>query len=286
MKQELGSRFLYDCAAFLIRIHCLWLVHCILYVCVFLYTLLPAIRKRSAAYRAHRFPGCSYPASFLHTWRLHANLAHVLLDRLCLGVQDKSPVGSLSLRSAKGGIVVLSAHVGAWQNGLSLLASERNVHVVQKRDDGLGDRQYFERGGGFPFSVIDIQDPIFCALAVTKALQDGDCVCIMGDRLPPGEDVPRSLRVPFLGGHIRLSISPYAIAARSHAELWILFSARNEEKIEIATFERVFLPETDLRNPETYRPSVLQYAQALERYVARYPYQFFNFYDMWEKETA
>ena len=36
------------------------------------------------------------------------------------------------------------------------------------------------------------------------------------------------------------------------------------------------------RKPAAYLPYAREFSQALESFVADHPYQFFNFYDMWD----
>ena len=44
----------------------------------------------------------------------------------------------------------------------------------------------------------------------------------------------------------------------------------------------IHVPEGIGRDEEAMRPYVRQFAEALEGYVERHPWQFMNFFDMWD----
>lgn len=283
--QELGSRWQYACIAFLLRMHCCWLVRCILYIYVAFYTLAPSVRKRSYWYRKRRFHRESWYKVFAHTFALHSSLAHVLLDRLIFGVQgrfyqiEESPQQKELLEAMKHapkGSLIVSAHVGPWHAGLVALDRLNvPVHVV-------GDHEEFEKWECQSFHAIDANDTVGCMIAVAAALAKGDIVCFMGDRCP--ENLPDShmITVSLLGGFIQLPITPYGIAARTGADVYVLLCARKKKSIHLVRLEKIAVPHSKSKSPELYRSCAKHFAKALEDYVAKYPYQFFNFYDMWD----
>jgi predicted LPLAT superfamily acyltransferase len=101
----------------------------------------------------------------------------------------------------------------------------------------------------------------------------------MGDRGMGAGTVP----VAFLGGPVRLPFSPYKLASATGAPLAVIFAFEREGRTAMELAEVIRVPGQLGRKPAAYLPYARQFSLALERFVAEHPYQFFNFYDMWDQ---
>lgn len=252
------------------------------------YVLLkPSVRARCAPYLDRRFPDRRGVPRLLDAWRLSRAFAHILVDRAALGILGPEALRTrheggealLGLVAEGRGLVLLTAHVGAWQLGMQGLPHLGvPVTVVMHRDPGDVDRQAFEhRGGEAPFRILDpaTEGP----MALLAELERGGTLCFMGDRLMPGTG--GSVEATFLGGTIRLPFGPFRLAAATGAPLAICFFTKPEPdrfELEVATVLRL---DDRGRRPEAYADAVQAFAEALEVFVAREPYCFFNFFDLW-----
>lgn len=291
--RSLGSRFKHEIFYRLIRHLGPWAAYPLLYAVVFYYSLLPSVRRRSRPYLKRRFPGSGFMAAWLQAFRLNLSFGLVLLERAVMGLNGRmeftDPANGAQTVSgllAEGrGLIILTAHVGAWQTGLGWLEqTEAPVNIVQLRQDADVDRHYFEHASnqaGAP-KIIDAGEPAAALAAMASALLAGEIVCIMGDRVRAEDGL--KVRVPFLGGEISLPGAPFYLAARLRTPLAVVFTRRlgpSRVAGEISGLIKAQAGSKASKSSESVKPMALSFAGHLERYVTDNPYQFFNFYDMW-----
>lgn len=290
----LGSRLQYKFFELMVRCRAIPFARAMLAVVVLYYTLLPHVRRRCSAYLCRRFPDHSSWRMFGHAFRLYLHFGNILLDRMIAGTTGRFPICvtephvreviEKSGQSSRG-CIILSAHIGAWQIGLAGLEQfDRPVNVVQLRDPEDADKHYFQRGNGRSFHIIDSSDPMGSLVEVGAALKRGELVCLMGDRLPGEAKAASCVEVPFLGGIIRVPINAYALASITGADLLMLFTIRENGVTRALLAERIFVPSGLRRHtPSVFLPYAMQFVGAMESVITRYPYQFFNFYNMWQQ---
>jgi predicted LPLAT superfamily acyltransferase len=293
--QSLGSHLQYQIFHWIVRCRALPLARALLAIVVLYYTLLPHVRRRCSSYLQRRFGKAEGWTGFVHAYRLYLHFGQVLLDRMIAGTTGyfprRSPTPVLyeeileAARNPKG-CILLTAHVGAWQIGLvGLEQLDRPVHIAQIHNPDNPEKHYFERGKGRALYIINTLDPIGAFIEMAAALRRGELVCLMGDRLPNNQNTKHYVTVPFLGGRIALPVSAYALASMTGAELVILFTVREKGITRILRAERLKVPSGLPRHdPEVFVPFATRFARAMEEYVQSYPYQFFNFYNMWLDE--
>lgn len=290
--RSLGSRFKHGFFYAVIK----WLgmkpAYAFLAVVVFYYSLLPSVRRRSRPYLERRFPGASAFALWRHGFRLNRAFGLVLLERAAMGITGQADVGAETdeaevaaglLREGKG-LLILSAHLGAWQMGMAGLGRYSvPVNLVQRRDGGDVDRHYFEHGGGGRApAIINAADPVASLALAAGALLRREIVCMMGDRVRSGDSL--AVEAEFLGGGIRLPGAPFYLAGRFGCPVLVIFSRRGKAMTVSGRAHAVLrVPENCGRDPEKLQPYARQFTAAMEKFVAEYPYQFFNFYDLWRK---
>lgn len=290
--RSLGSKFKHEIFYRLIRHLGAWSAYPLLYMVVFYYSLRPSVRRRSRPYLSRRFPGSGCFSRWLQAFRLNLSFGLVLLERAVMGITGRVAFADPGRREetvrrlmAEGrGLVILSAHVGAWQTALGWLDQiGRPINIVQRRQEVDVDLHYFEhRGGTFRPRIIDVQDPSAALAAMTGALLAGEAICIMGDRVWSREAL--TVRAPFMGGTIELPGAPFYLAVKVGAPLAVVFTRRAGPSQVAGEVWKVIRPEggLDARNPENLITLAEAFAGCLEEYVAAHPYQFFNFYDMWD----
>lgn len=292
--RSLGSRCQHEFFRWLARLHLTAPARLLLYPLVFYYTLKPAVRHRSLPYLARRFPNAGPLARFGHAYRLYLNFAGVLLDRMVAGASGRATVihhpkldQLLTEAVAEGkGCIVLSAHFGGWQLGLAALEPlGRPLHIVQLRDPDDVDRHYFERRrGGPPIDIIDPRDSVIAFARIAAALRRNEIVCIMGDRLTDGDR--HGEPVSFLGGTIIVPVSAYALASITGAPLAVNFTVREHGSVRGVWGEILHVPPGRRHTPGGLRPFAMHFTAALEHMVEKYPYHFFNFYNMWDEHDT
>jgi predicted LPLAT superfamily acyltransferase len=86
------------------------------------------------------------------------------------------------------------------------------------------------------------------------------------------------MAVPFMGEDALFPVGPFSIARRMKVPATYVYAMK-----ETATHYHFFATK-----PFTFESSlrdfIVSYAQALEEKVKQYPYQWFNYYDFWQKD--
>lgn len=265
----------------------------LLFFVVLWYSLRPLTRSRSRPYLRRRFPEAGPFMRSMHRLRLNWNFGLTLVDRTAAGILGElritaSPDDEKALTDAlseEKGLILLTAHTGCWQTAMAGLDSlNRAVNVVMHRAPGDIDLQYFEHQGvDAPFRIIDPQGFLGGSAEMLAALQKKEILCLMGDRVFGHER--NTVRVSFLGGTVRLPCAPYRLASATGAPVLVFFSRRTgpgRAVHEVAEIIRV--PAGLGRRAEDCAPYAGRFAAALEAQTRIVPYQFFNFFNMWEDD--
>jgi predicted LPLAT superfamily acyltransferase len=263
--------------------------------CVALYYTLfrPDIRKKTDFYLARRFRNTGPFRNMLHCYRMYENLGKALIDRATIGIKGPQSVmiifndqkKVMDLIGEGHGVILLTAHVGCWQATMERLRIFNTpVSLLLHREEGDIDRHYFEHAGvENPFRIIDPMGYMGGVLEMMEVLKKGEILSIMGDRVL-GSD-RNTVSVNFLEGKIRLPFSAFKLASAMGTPVAVLFFHKSGPDSHELTLEKVIRVPSGLgKSEKAFQPYVSQFAEALESYTERHPYQFFNFYDMWEND--
>jgi predicted LPLAT superfamily acyltransferase len=270
--------------------------YAMLAVVVFYYMLFRADqRRKSEFYLRRRFPGAKGARLWLHSYRMSLALGKSLIDRAVVGILGPSSTRVtlsgkeelLSLLAEGRGLILITAHVGSWQTAMAALDFlNQPVSLLMQREAGDIDRHYFEHGGReCPFRIIDPSGALGGALEMLQVLKSGQILSVMGDRMF-GSD-RNAVNVEFLGAPVPFPFSAYKLASATGAPIGVLLSAKTGlDSYELRLARVIRVPAGLRRGNEAFVPYVRQFAETLEEYAQQYPYQFFNFYDMWDSESV
>ncbi|MDR2935188.1 MAG: lipid A biosynthesis acyltransferase [Candidatus Adiutrix sp.] len=289
--RSLGSRFQHQVFYWLIRRVGLWAAYLLLYPVVGYYTLKILAGQGFYPYLARRFPEAGRLRQLANAFLLNLAFGRVLVDRADLGLTrriglEAEPEAAAILNGllAEGrGLVLLTAHVGAWQAGLTYLwRLDRPINVVLWRQEADLDRHYFEHdiAAAAP-RFLDAAEPGPALAAAAAALLRGEVVALTTDRVRPGETW--RLRAPFLGGEIGLPGGPFYLAARLGAPVAVVFTWRSGPGLVNGGIFKIVRPArvSDPRSEPELQPLAEAFTGALTDFVSEHPFQFFNFHDLW-----
>ncbi len=283
-------RFFY----FLIRLGGRHIAYPFLYPVVLYYLLFkPEERRKSRYYLERRFPGRQGFAALRDSFRMIMGLSRSLVDRALVGIcgpeilHTEFPEGRrlAELAAADEGLIILTTHVGCWQAAMVYLSKlKRPVHMLMQQDEGDIDRHYFEHSGQEnPYRTIDPTGFLGGTLEMVAALNRGEIVSIMGDRRQGAEE--NSLAVDFLGAPVHFPAAAWKLAAVTGAPIAILFPIKTgPDRYRIELAEVIKVPKQESRPLKRLTPYLTRYVRTLENLCTKEPYQFFNFYDMWEEQ--
>jgi len=184
------------------------------------------------------------------------------------------------------GAILVGAHLGSF-DALRLLAERKNsiVNVVMFTDNAERINTLFrELSPDMDARVIRV-DPasIESVFEIRACLRRGELVAILGDRIEPG-DQDRSTWIPLLGDPVELPLAPYMLAALLDCPLLMILAFREGPGRYSVFAEKLAdrVPRSRREREKRVAELAARYAARLEHYCARYPFQWFNFFDYWK----
>ncbi len=226
-------------------------------------------------------------------WRRYASFGRILCDRH-LAVLDprrfryqcRDVAHDLTMQSVMGqrGAILLAAHVGNWElsgQHLHELTGAR-LHMVMVREDHPKVQAYVDqrmRPAGI--SVIDPRDGLGAALGIYAALEAGDAVCMLGDRVIPGQP---TISAEFLGSPANFPQGPFhaaAVTGRPIVAAFLIKTGWRTYTLEVDEPYYIVMPEHRRERALVLQTAVQHWAKRLEDRVRRHPLQWHNFYDFW-----
>ena len=307
-QRERGSLLGMRLTAWLYRRFGSWLARLCLYpIVVYFYLTDRRARSASRSYlqRLYETPegaaALGEAPRLRHVWHHFLEFGSSILDRVgfWLGRREDfeleiSGMGLLDKLAAEGrGGLILGAHLGSF-DAMRLVASMKSpisVWVLMYIRNAARINHLFERLEGskdLKVRVIPVEPgSLSHVLAVKRCIERGEVVAMLADRLHPQER-RRTVEVDFLGAKARLPQGPMLLASALGCPVLLMFGLRRAGR----RYEIHVEPFADpVEIPRRERPVGLQrycqaYAQRVAHYCAAAPYQWFNFYDFWQPESA
>jgi predicted LPLAT superfamily acyltransferase len=206
-------------------------------------------------------------------------LGQALVLRLA-GERSQSGEGPEGTRP-RGGIF-LGSHIGSFEAMRALTDEMPLTIVVDFRNARRITRVLTELAPQARLRIIGLDPSSPTSMLDVKACVDrGEFVAVLGDR---AEDrASRTVTVDFLGEPAKLPVGPYLLAHMLRCPVYFvagLFFAPDRYDLFCEPFaESVKLPREG--REEALKAYAQQYAQVLESFARRAPYNWFNFYDFW-----
>ncbi len=285
MASRLKHRFVY----LLIALGGRPLAYAFLYPLVFCYSARKTVRDKSRAYIMRRFSPKTKWKFFKHTFRLNITFGRTLVDRAALGIlgtahftaNPQARTQCEDLLKQNKGLLLLTAHVGCWQSAVNCMAFlNRPMHILYYRNPKDNDKTVAEHSGQkAPFSFINPAGPLGGVPEMISALQRGEIVCAMADRVFGNPQ--NSVEVQFLGGKMRVPYSFYRLAAATKAPIVMAFFPwQGRGKLSAWVFPPMYVQDNGPQK-QFYQPYAQQFMDGLAQFCIKYPYQFFNYFDGW-----
>lgn len=259
-------------------------------------------RRASRRYldRLHAFPGgvaaLGHAPTLRDSFRHYREFALAILDRLRFslgGGEDLDIVFQgrehfAALLAGKRGAILLGAHLGNF-DALRVLAARDSivVNVLMMTRHAPRINALFRRlNPDVDVRVVELDPIAFDTVFRLKAyLERGEFVAILGDRVGGGARA-RLVHVPFLGARAPFPEGPFLLAHALGCPVVLMIGLRRGpttyEIFAEPLAERVLLPRSE--RAERLGELVRRYAERLEAYCLKAPYQWFNFFDFWGDE--
>ena len=178
------------------------------------------------------------------------------------------------------GVVLLTAHLGNWEvGGLMLAEVKQPIHVVLVPDLFAGvervRRRMHARAG---VTEIPVDRTFVSTLAVLRALDRNGIVAMQGDRDFDNTGIP----VPFFGREAYFPRGPIRVAMATGAVVLPAFIVSVPGGRYRVIIEEPILIDAAGDRDAALRRNIARYVAVLERYVGKYPEQWYCFYPFWD----
>ncbi len=289
---ERGTMFGVRIMFFLARHAPDWVVYPILWLVALYFTLLPnrAAREGTDAYYRALL---GRPPRFSERHRQVRNFAHVIVDRVGLladgtdrfrvMAQGHEPIEAL--HASGRGAVLLGAHFGSFE---AMRAFDRDLpgltvrYMMHEDNSEHTARLLQEVNPDLAGRVIPVRDGIQAMMAARAALEAGEFVAFLGDRLPR-RTARGEIGATFLGRPVILPRAPYHCAMLAEAPILLCFSPRTARRTYEISFSELYdgRPVDRADRDATCARLAQGYADALGAMCRRHPHNWFNFFDVW-----
>ena len=192
------------------------------------------------------------------------------------------------LVSSGKGCLVIGSHFGnlEYSRGISARHPELVINVLLYDQHAANFAALLkEAKSDSRMNLIQVTDIDFSvALTLREKVERGEWVVIAGDRIPVGEG-KRVCSASFFGEKAEFPIGPYVLANLLHCPVYLLhcFLAEDDYHLKVEFFEEEIV--VDRKNRQAaYEEAAQKFATALEKMVARFPLQWFNFFDFWQRQ--
>jgi len=261
-------------------------------VCGFYVVFRPQVRRSCESYLSHRFGQAVGFTKLWQQYKLVLSFGRVMVDRAIvatLGAEQikVALVGReqlLQVRDQGRGVILLLSHVGCWQLAMSAMGAlnEPLYMLMHGHASSFESSNYQDAASTTcPYRIINPHGYLGGSLEMLGVLKDRGILSIMGDRVP--EQEKNTATVALLGGDVALPISPYHLASATGAPIVVLTSRKTgASTYEMVVADVIEVPVGLGRKAVNFTPYVQRYAATLDGYCQDNPYQFFNFYDMWQ----
>lgn len=256
-------------------------------ICAYFLVFSPRARRASRAYLRRVLGRPPRLAELFHHYHCFASTVH---DRLFLlagrhgefDIDVQIAPSAERWLSGESGCILLGAHFGSFDMLRTYGAAHhaRPINVMMHRDNAAKTNRVMQSLAPQLAPRVIPLGSADSLLRVRECLMRGEPVGILADRV---WDNDRAVRCDFFGTPALFPVGPFRLAALLDVPV-VMFSGvyrgGNRYEIRIEPFaERIVLDRAAREN--ALQPWIQRYANALEGYCRRAPYNWFNFYDFW-----
>jgi len=250
----------------------------------------PSVFRSADHYLKRRFPDKSMAARYLSCFYYIYVFGQILIEQVALGLlgpqrmqvsfHDQKKLYELSKR--KKGLVLLTTHVGPWQSVIAIIdRMASDVYFYFDIDDWKGGHFFDLASQRELFNFISPRSHLAGMIKAIKVLFNGECLAVMGDIV----ETKNCLKAAFFNDEAQFPALPYRLAVSTDSDIAVLLTARIGSMRYYIEYECLNegLNKEEFSRGELESILVDRYAVFLERFLKKYPYQWFNFFDFWKK---
>jgi lauroyl/myristoyl acyltransferase len=194
------------------------------------------------------------------------------------------PVGRSNIAKAleQGkGAIILTGHIGNWEvGGIALGQAGGETHMVYMPDRFAAFEQARRKARDLKkVSGLPMGSSFDTSLRVIRLLAENKIITMKGDRSLNGEGIT----IPLFGRDTVFPKGPFLVSYISRAPILPAFVVLNrDEKYVPIVDDPIYVERTGSRENDI-RTLALRMARVIEKYIRRYPDQWYMFYPFWKE---
>lgn len=257
---------------------------------VILYYLIFSVKSTKAIFSLFRNRlKYSLVSSLSKVYSTYFIFGQTLIDKIAMmgGLDNKFSIDHegvdhlQDIASGNTGGIFISGHLGNYEMAGHLLKRlNTTINIVMYDAEHEKIKDYLsEIYGERPVNIIPVKpegmDHIF---EINNALRRKEIVCMHGDRFPPGS---KTTICDFLGKEAHFPIGPFLLIEKLKVPYSYVFAVKESD-----THYHFFASPPKIAESMSASDILSEYVLHLETMVVKYPEQWFNFYDFWQKAES
>ncbi len=180
------------------------------------------------------------------------------------------------------GAILVSPHLGNWELGglgLAEMGYVQNIMTFREPDEKVNDlREKFRSERGIGIIYVDRNDtsPLAIIQAV-NALRRNEIVVLLGER----DGSSHTMRLEFFGRPTEIPVGAAYLALASGAPVIPVFVPLEGDRYATYMEEPIYFRGKQGDHAAAIRKGTEQLLRVFERYIRRYPDQWYNFFSYW-----
>ncbi len=285
-----GNRLGFFCFEILLKLGGVKLAYALLYLVCLHYLIFDRKAVDGAlSYLRRRFPASGFLKLRFAVYWLFISQGKQLIDRAAIisgknffdiqlqGYEQLKPL----IEDKNKGFLLLTSHTGNWQAALAVLKKmNRPVYLIMRPEDNQAVKKSLNIDAENSFiKIISPEGYLGGVVEAMQALKNGGIVSIMGDRKYGFE----AAGISFLKDTAYFPIGPFSLAAGCNCPIVVLLSAKLGGNKYTVDLSHILYPRYNSAKDKRQQLKVFiqQYADILNDYVEKYPYQCFLFHNIW-----
>ncbi len=254
---------------------------------VALFYALITPKEREASKDYYRRAGISYHFFYYvsHIYQFSLSIFDRFVGRIDPNMFEIERINTSSFFDKDKSSILALSHMGNWANTFVAFKYEnRTIHIAaddKLKASILAYESSLEHNNSSSINVINLKEGLKASIEIVKAIQAGEDVAIMVDRLV---DPSKYVEVQFLNSTTRFNRNPFEIAYNRNIDMIGISVIRTGDKKYKLIFSDPIKVDKSIKKEEAIVIMADNYAKYLENILREYPKQWFNFYKFWESE--
>lgn len=222
--------------------------------------------------------------SLINTYRNNFVFGQTIIDKVAIaaGLEHKftyefdgiENIHQLAKDDSAG--IMISAHVGNFEVAQHFMGEfDKKIHLVTTDEERAAIKSLLDNVMAKPkVDFIIVNEDLSHIFEINKVIEEKQMICFTGDRFFPNT---KTLEADFLGETAKFPAGTFLISSRLRTPVLFVYVMRERNR-----HYHLYARKAEFTNRDAN--SLLKaYTKSIEKILEKYPLQWFNYYDFWNK---